>query len=288
VSLLAGAAGVARRLEGIPGRARVGRSLGRDLARLGADPVITVAFDDGVFVLDARSRTEAGRLWAGHRDDDDVAFLRTVTPPDGTFLDIGANVGRILIPMLGHLSAAGGALAVEPVPVNAARLRSAISLNQVSCHVEVHEVALGAASGLLWLDKEGPAASSGNAVARPSGGHEAAMTTLDEFCATAGVSRLDVIKIDVEGFEVEVFRGGQRTLGALRPVVFGEFNNTLLPARGQTFDDAWAIFAPLGYRCFSFLARLRLVERVDPPPDLGNVVLVPEERVRALGDFGLV
>jgi FkbM family methyltransferase len=289
-SLLARLSGWSRS-SGAPSltRARAGRLLGRLLGALGVNTVVEVHTEYGWLVLDARSRTESSELWSGLGNDDDIAFLRTVTSPGATFMDIGANVGLVLVPVMSQLDARGLAIAVEPITVNVARLTRAVELNAPRCRVSLHEVALGSNEGELRLVKEGPGPSSGNAVpvVADETGVAVRQTTLDHLCAELGLESLDTIKIDVEGFEVEVFRGASDTLRRFRPLVYGEFNNGWMPQRGVTFHDAWAMFAPLDYRCFSFTGRLRLVERINPPHDLGNVVLIPEEKVQAVLSAGV-
>lgn len=113
------------------------------------------------------------------------------------------------------------------------------------------------------------------------------LTTLDSLCEQQMLNRIDTIKIDVEGYEVEVFRGAARTLARFRPLVYGEFNNQLMPLQGSSFLDAWSIFEPLGYRCFSFRDRLDLVEQPRPAASLGNAVLCPAERVPGLVNRGV-
>ncbi len=245
--------------------------------------MVEVRTPDGWFVVDARSRTEAALLWTGTDDNsDDIAFLRAVTPSDGTFMDLGANVGLVLVPVMNSLDAKGMAIAVEPVPVNFERLTRAIRRNAPRCEVTLHEVALGRGEGELVMIKEGPTTSSGNAAPAIGDGPGATVrqTTLDRLCTELRLESLDTVKIDVEGFEVEVLAGAGDTLRRLRPLVYGEFNNTLMPLRGATFHDAWSVFEPLNYRCFAFKGRLRLVERPDPPHDLGNAVLIPNEKVQ--------
>ena len=123
-TLLGGVSALSRRLAPSRTKTRIGRVVGAVLCRLGADPVVMVETTDGVFLVDARSRTECEMLWSGVYDPDDIAFLRAVTPAHGIFLDVGANVGLIFIPVWRAMST-GRAIAVEPVPVAFGRLVSA-------------------------------------------------------------------------------------------------------------------------------------------------------------------
>jgi FkbM family methyltransferase len=289
MTILGATSSIARRLPSSRTKVRIGRAVGFAASLAGAVPQVTITTHDGTFVLDARSRTEAGKLWNGIYDEDDLAFLRAVTPVDGCYMDIGANVGLILIPLAHHLSR-GRVIGIEPVPVNADRLVRALAVNRLTASAEVVRSALGRHVGELLLAKEGPAGSSGNAVpttASTANATTVAVTTLDELCARLAVDQLDTIKIDVEGYEVEVFSGATHTLSHLRPTVYGEFNNKLMPTHGSSFLDAWTIFKPLGYECFSFIDRMHLLHQPSPSPTLGNVVLVPQERVAALPAQGV-
>ena len=280
---------MSRRLPQSRTKTRIGRVIGTVLSKAGANPLVTVRTDRGVFVVDARSRTECEMLWSGVYDEDDIDFLHAATPADGVFIDVGANVGLIFIPVWRSVTA-GRAIAVEPVPVNFERLTAARLANEPTAREPtLLNIALGANPGVLRLVKEGSASTSDNAVVALAGepGLEVPVETLDATCEALGLERLDTVKIDVEGFEWEVFAGGRRTLERFRPIVYGEFNNELMPRRGKTFHDVWAFFEPLGYRCFSFADRLVLEEKPDPPVNLGNVVLVPEEKLAWLADRGV-
>lgn len=289
--VIAGIAQAARRLPSSRTKSRAGRVLGWLLPRLGADPVVVARTRHGAFVLDSRSRTEATMLWNGAYDDHDIAFLRAATPPDGTFLDIGANVGLIFLPVARALADGGRAVAVEPVPVNAERLRRSLALDPVPPGVSaaVVEAALGAEPGEITIVKEGGSDTSDNAVIAVGDepGIRVRMSTLDLVADELGLTRLDTIKIDVEGFEVMVLRGAPGVIERFRPVVYGEFNNQLMPQRGGDFHAVWSLFEPLGYGCYSFAADLTLDPREAPPADLGNVILVPHEKVDRLAANGV-
>lgn len=62
--------------------------------------------------------------------------------------------------------------------------------------------------------------------------------TIDEIAAAANLTRLDLIKIDVEGFEMSVLAGAKRVLGQFRPLIFMEFNSFTLLAYGNVSPRA--------------------------------------------------
>lgn len=80
-------------------------------------------------------------------DEDDVTFLRAVTPIDGTFMNIGPNVDLVLVPLFHHLSGQGRVIGVEPIKVNLSRLDDAVVRNTPGPDVRLFNVALGATEG---------------------------------------------------------------------------------------------------------------------------------------------
>jgi hypothetical protein len=72
----------------------------------------------------------------------------------------------------------------------------------------------------------------------------ATVVALDEFPQTAGLERLDLLKVDTEGFELAVLRGADRLIARTRPTLFVENNN---PASG---DDLIRHIGGLNYDCY--------------------------------------
>ena len=93
------------------------------------------------------------------------------------------------------------------------------------------------------------------------------------------IANVDLIKLDVEGFELEVLIGARRCLERMRPIVFGEFHNVLMPKLGATFRDVVDLTRPMGYRYFGMTGPLEVIEVPEPPTTFGNAFLVPDERV---------
>src|SRR4029453_1736812 len=78
-------------------------------------------------------------------------------------------------------------------------------------------------------------------------GLQVEVNTLDEFCAESGLERLDVVKIDVEGYESRVLRGGAATLSKFKPALVVEFWTTGVARAGTSVDEIADILGKLGY-----------------------------------------
>jgi FkbM family methyltransferase len=289
VPLLAGLASVARRLPESRIKVRAGRVIATGLTAAGATPAVESTLSDGSrMLLDTRSRTEAGPLWNGSYEPEYVALLVALTERfGGRFLDVGANVGLIAVPVGRRLGPAGRLTCVEPIPDNVDRLRSNLLANGLSDAV-VLQTALGGADGTVGIVRESRGRGvSGNAIIE--GGplppayaarFEVPIRPLDEVVAERGIEPPDVVKLDVEGSEVGVLVGGRQTFASSRPVILGEFNSTLMPNFGTTFLDAFAAL-PEDYAAFGFVTATVVEERA-PEPGLGDVLLVPREKVDRL------
>lgn len=269
---------------------RAGRVFAAAATSLGADSECSVELPDGTcFRLDGNSRTEASTIWNGDYEPEFVRLLTELSAVYGsTCYDIGANVGLVGIPWTRALASQSPRLiAFEPVAANAARLRANIEANQVAGVVV--ETALGDRAGTITMALESRAgAKTGNAViwtprtALP--GYEArsevACDRLDAIVEREGLPDPDVVKLDVEGAECAVLAGATEVLARARPVIFGEFNSGMMPLFGTTFMDAFDLLPP-DYRVFGLLAGSR-VREVQPRIGLGDVLLVPAERVAEL------
>jgi FkbM family methyltransferase len=141
-------------------------------------------------------------------------------------VDVGANRGEY-VQLVRTRWPRARVLAVEP----SAEARAAIPGDP---QVEVSTVALGAQPADGVLVGPGPGSKLGRVVPGPGEGTPVTITTLDELCATTGIDRIDLLKVDVEGGELDVLRGAVGLLDGHRiGVVQFEFGFANLD-RGDT------------------------------------------------------
>lgn len=162
------------------------------------------------------------------------AVARAVLPEDGVVADIGANIGLSALVMAPCVPR-GRIHAFEPVPVAFAFLEANAAADPLA-NIEPIPRALGAATGSVAIHV-GPRFTAGSHVVDPTHAMAAQMQTiavplgtLDGFVAERRLTRLDLVKIDVEGFEAEVLDGAAQSLDRFRPVVVLEVNSFCLVA----------------------------------------------------------
>lgn len=158
-------------------------------------------------------------------------------PADGDVcVDVGANIGCVSLQWR-LTNPTGRILAIEPHPETFARMTRNFALNAVAPIEAVHAAA-GERDGALEMlieerDSMARAVSAGSADIAP---FEKSSTitipcyTLDTLLAGRAIPHVDLLKIDVEGFEVECLRGAMETLGRTRRVVL-EFHSLALRER---------------------------------------------------------
>lgn len=154
------------------------------------------------------SATERGALFNPDYNLEELDFLRAHTPAGGVFVDVGANVGTYAMPLARHVGANGKVIAIEPHPVTHARLAFN---NSASGHTQVRLVAAaaGPADGDLMIETDGDNLGASHIVSGTVSGKaiKVASLRLQRILEEAGVSRVDALKIDVEGFEDRVLTG---------------------------------------------------------------------------------
>lgn len=239
------------------GKGRLARALHQRLrpGALAHDPMRDVTMHDGSLARwDLRDDAEALACWLGEADDDVRDTLLARVPSDAVVFDVGANVGWWTVPLARHLAPGGGrVIAFEPVPANRARLEWAIAANRVRANVQVAAVALGDAPGELgmWLKSEETGAGSGTAALVTGSGPShlrVPVVTLDAWTAEQGITRCDLMKLDIEGAELMMLRGAERFVAETRPLIFGEFEAYWLSTFGATFLDVAAWAERMNYR----------------------------------------
>ena len=131
-----------------------------------------------------------------------LRFLRKHLPEGGQMVDCGANAGQFSLAGGEAVGVTGKVLAVEASAEMTARLEVNILLSAMQEIIEVVSVAVGDKEGMISFEIN----ETDGALSRVSstGGHEIVMRPLWELVKEARMSRIDLLKIDVEGMEDKV------------------------------------------------------------------------------------
>ena len=233
---------------------------------------------------------------SGTYEPAETAFVESHLRAGDRFVDVGANIGWFTLKAARCVGPTGGVIAVEPRRSTYARLAMSIAENGFGDRVESHNCALGALAGHSYIGWDDTAGNPGGTWVLTSDdlvqdfrrkGHrlqEAPVSTLDTLI---GERKVSAIKLDVEGAEGLILRGGIETLRRSRPWILSEINFALLPTISKmTAAEYVAFLYSHGYRCHALEDRTLGRELTPASLSTGEawitVVFVPEENRRTV------
>jgi len=203
-------------------------------------------------------------LLAGDSDDPWFQQLEGYVPQDDPFsklivselssdavcFDVGANIGLTML-MMADLCPQGHVYAFEPGPENAKWLHRNVEINGIK-NCTIIEAAVGSTIGTLRFGENRAWGFPTDDPEIP--GVTVPVLTLDEFVRrTPQIKQVDLIKVDVEGFEPHVLYGSRNLQRDFHPLVWLEFNS-------------WTLLTTLGTNPYSFAQAVMssmTLERVD-------------------------
>jgi len=176
--------------------------------------------------FDHRVASSYGILIVGRWNEPEThLFFRKVLPSitdDFLFIDVGANVGEMVLDVSGYSNCAG-IVAFEPISECAEVIGKTSELNNIE-HVTVVNKAVSSTNGDVKFAFN---------ISSPSGSH--VVSDSDRTTRSVSACTLDqvleecsgnvVLLIDVEGLELEVLKGGSSLLERTRPLIIFEYNS---------------------------------------------------------------
>jgi FkbM family methyltransferase len=185
----------------------------------------------------------------GEAHEHELELLRQLCGPGSCVFDVGANIGDHTVPLALHVGERGFVYAFEPQRIVFQNLCANVALNSLS-NVECVQAALGAERGTVLIPEIDYSVEDnygGVEVSKFAHGRPVPKVMLDDF---TGISHLELMKIDVEGMEVETLLGGRQLLAKFRPVLYVENDRVdRSPSLIETLRE-------LGFRMFWHLAPL--------------------------------
>ena len=217
------------------------RQLGfRAYARVVRRRIVTADVDGARYELHLGEMIDLA-LYLQQFEPDVRAAIRRVTGPGMTVLDIGANVGAHTLLFSSLVGPTGRVVAFEPTDFAFKKLQKNVALNP-ALRVELARVALADRSTLgQQVDFRSSWQTDG---ARVNGPSTVDMIRLDEWAGHHDLSNVDVIKLDVDGYEYQVIAGGLAMIARSRPTF-------IIEATWQHFADPaqnpFEVLRSLGY-----------------------------------------
>lgn len=191
----------------------------------------------------------------GQYEDNETKLVRKLCRDESVFFDIGANVGYYSL-IAGKTNKNNRVYAFEPVSKTFARAAENIKLNHLN-NIFLHKKIISNRTELASINvgnENNWGMSSLVQHDHLSGDVEKVESiTLDNFVKEEKITRLDLVKIDVEGFELNVLQGMKETLIQFKPIILIEILDQNLAANGHKPADIYHFLWELGYRSYKIL-----------------------------------
>jgi FkbM family methyltransferase len=218
--------------------------------------------------------------------EDEIKFVRQLLHPGEKAIDIGANYGLFTLSMARAVGAAGRIWSFEPASSTAAFLAESIGINGFT-QITLDQRALSDRAGRAQLSLNEN--SELNELVRGSdtrGNSETVpLTTLDTAMQEHGWCDIDLVKIDAEGEEAAIIRGGRDFFQVLAPLVQYE-----VKAGNHVHLELVKLFQDIGYTSYRLIPGLGVLVPFDPKGQVDDYLLnlfcCKPERARTLAANG--
>jgi FkbM family methyltransferase len=193
---------------------------------------------------------DEARLWRGEHELTVQKALRAAVAPGSVVYDIGAHAGSIALGVARLVAPSGSIVAFEADPTNVESLKENAARNHLTASLQIVHAAVWShaavnipfqrsgtrrSHGGVATDSHRPVLATGELINVP-------VVTLDDFLADGG-SVPQLIKIDVEGAEHEVFCGASTLFARNRPLVIAEIHHQQAAAQIRAWLTAFQYFA---------------------------------------------
>lgn len=198
--------------------------------------------------IDLNNVIDANMYYAGSFEPDTVSILEKRIRPGYVVLDIGANIGAHTFAMARLTGSTGRVIAFEPTPWAFGRLKDNAALNSFG-NITIENLGLSD----RCHQSRGPAFETRYRLdgVPEAGTQDTVFTTLDNYCHEHGIERVNFIKMDVDGFESRILRGGQELLARCRPAMVFELGPDYIAKAGDRVEDLLGMLHGLGYRFYN-------------------------------------
>ena len=248
-------------------------------------PLPTIRWMDPGFLWVVWGDVIRDEILNGNFEITERKFVERFLRPGITVLDIGAYYGLYTLTASEKVGNQGRVIAFEPAPFQRKRLRLHLRLNRRK-NVRVEEVALGAVEGEETFFSVLGESAGFSSLRRPEVGAtvkpiRVPVTTLDNYLRLRSIRTVDLIKIDVEGGELDVFKGGERLLRQEpRPLILCELQDIRTEAWGHKAKDTAAFVESFGFRWFKPLPDGSIARLLEKPHQYErNFIAISEERM---------
>jgi len=243
-----------RRLPNFRGKSRFSRLLLGKYIHLAKDILVKGRFNCEYLLPNITESISFEIFIYGIYESETFDFLISAIPQGGCFLDLGANIGSITIPLKKQRQDIQ-CICVEASPWIVEYLKKNVLLNFVEGSIQILNRALFDKGGEI-LPFYSPTDKFGKGSFSPAFTKEVVEVTtitIDQLAKDYGLPQVDMIKIDIEGYEYFAFKGAATLLYSEQaPDIFFEFVDWAEELAGLNKGAAQQVLIEAGYNLYRF------------------------------------
>jgi len=225
------------------------------------------------YELDLSENIDSHLYFRGYWEKNTTKILEDILEPNFFVFEVGSNIGAHTFQIAKKLTH-GKVYAFEPTQYAFTKLSRNYSLNKFD-NIDLNNIALSNHERSERIKRNTDSSSLPFKASwdlkgkkRNPSEENIIFETLDNFVLKRKVKRIDLIKIDTDGYELKVIKGGLDSLANFSPLIIIEIGNTLNRV-GDNIEDLIDILTGLNYKLFSipnkreFLSKSEIVKEID-------------------------
>ena len=239
----------------LPGKERLSNWLQKSAGIKSAlnEGIVWLSEEDIAIYTTADNFIELAVLSTGTYEAEIGKLIRTSLKQGNIALDIGANIGLQSIRMSQCCGEKGEVYAFEPLSYICKKFNKNITLNKCS-NITLLQLAISDKDEISTITIDEHAWNQGAfSLQNTNNGGALEQITIkiaDQIPEIINLSRLELIKIDVEGFEYHVLRGLELTLKKFKPRLIFEYDVNYWIATGQSITDCYKYLSAMDYTLY--------------------------------------
>jgi FkbM family methyltransferase len=202
-----------------------------------------------------RLPTRFYRFFPDNYESENFQFFFSSCKKGDTVLDFGAHIGLFAAMASKAVGSSGIVYAFEPSPSTNQLLQKTVKINNASGIIKTFQKAVGGSVGKTTFFVSDGQADNANSLVnykedRPFHGIEIEVTTIDEFVKEQQLTKVDFIKIDVEGAEYDALKGAAETFKKFKPKSILAIHPEPVKAKSDSLEAIYDLVVALGYTAF--------------------------------------
>lgn len=190
-------------------------------------PEVTIHYKGADLIVPTSDAALVPGLAGGYYESYELDLYMALSKVSSTIIDVGGNIGLYAVLGAAQMSKSARLITFEPIESNVELLRRNVALNRLADKVLVNQTAIGSETEDIEIfvseNNVGNHSFAKKNAGKASKPVKVQQTTIDNYVKKNKITGVDLLKIDIEGYDGFALEGAQRTLNEYTPTLFVEY-----------------------------------------------------------------